>query len=70
MTPDKGGTYTNGKYSIITRYDNTGKLYHTKEDHILSSIKEEMFENVDYDWSFVNKKRDILKEKKPTIYLI
>ena len=53
ITPDKGGPYINGKYSIVTG-KNYPENYHTKEDHIISSFSEELFSQVDYYWNFVN----------------
>lgn len=54
ITPDQGGPYNNGKFSIITK-DNKGKTYHTKDDHIISSLSKDNFSNYDYIWSFVSK---------------
>lgn len=53
ITPDKGGAYVNGKYSVITG-KHVPENYHTKEDHIISSFNENNFSNVDYYWKFVN----------------
>jgi len=53
ITPDKGGPYIKGKYSIVTG-KNHPENYHTKEDHIISSFKESYFTNIDYLWDFVN----------------
>lgn len=64
ITPDKGGRYTNGKYSIITG-EHEPENYHTKEDHIISSFSEALFENADYIWDFVDRKNGYGK-KKPT----
>lgn len=57
VTPDQGGPYNQGKYSVVTQSDNYGekKTYHTKEDHLISSFPKKCFSEVDYYWDFVNK---------------
>lgn len=51
ITPDQGGPYKGGKYSIITK--DGEKKYHTKDDHIISSLSKDKFKNVDYNFDFV-----------------
>ena len=52
LTPDQGGPYNGGKYSVVTR--DKKKTYHTKEDHIISSFSKDCFSDVDYYWDFVS----------------
>ena len=62
-TPDKGGNYGN-KFSIVTR-DPNGKVYYTKEDHVISRGCNVL--NGDYLWDFMEN-TDVYGELKCDSY--
>lgn len=68
ITPDQGGVYNGGKYSVVTG-ENTKKEenYHTKEDHIISSFKKDKFQKQDYYWDFVSKRNGYGKRSKSDV---
>ena len=68
ITPDQGGQYVGGKFSIVTRSNDDMKLYHTKDDHIISTFSKDEFYIVDYSFDFVTKENGY-GELKPTDYL-